>query len=27
MVIPTYSDEIADIKIKVSDDFFNFGEF
>lgn len=27
MVIPTNSDEIADIKIKVSDDFFNFGEF
>ena len=27
MVIPTYSDEIADVKIKVSDDFFNFGEF
>ena len=27
MVIPTYSDKVADIKIKVSDDFFNFGEF
>ena len=27
MVIPTYSDRVADIKIKVSDDFFNFGEF
>jgi uncharacterized protein (TIGR02145 family) len=27
MVIPTYSDEIADVKIRVSDDFFNFGEF
>ena len=27
MVIPTYSDEIADVKIKVSEDFFNFGEF
>lgn len=26
-VIPTYSDEIADVKIKVSDDFFDFGEF
>ena len=27
MVIPTYSDKVADIKIKVTDDFFNFGEF
>ena len=27
MVIPTNSDEVADIRIKVSDDFFNFGEF
>ena len=25
MVIPTYSEEVADIKIKVSDDFFDFG--
>jgi uncharacterized protein (TIGR02145 family) len=27
MVIPTYSEDVADVKIKVSDDFFNFGEF
>ena len=27
MVIPTYSDKVANVKIKVSDDFFNFGEF
>ena len=27
MVIPTNSDKIADVRIKVSDDFFNFGEF
>ena len=27
MVIPTYSDKVADIKIKVSDDFFDFGTF
>ena len=27
MVIPTYSDEVADIKIKVSEDFFDFGTF
>ena len=27
MVIRTYSDEVADVKIKVSDDFFDFGEF
>ena len=27
MVIPTYSDKVADIKIKVTDDFFNFGKF
>jgi hypothetical protein len=26
-VIRTYSNEIDDVKIKVSDDFFNFGEF
>ena len=27
MVIPTYSDKVADIKIKVSEDFFDFGTF
>jgi hypothetical protein len=27
MVIPTNSEEVSDVKIKVSDDFFNFGEF
>ena len=27
IVIPTYSDEIADVEIKVSDDFFDFGKF
>ena len=27
MVIPTNSEDVADVKIKVSDDFFNFGEF
>jgi uncharacterized protein (TIGR02145 family) len=27
MVIPTNSTELPDVKIKVSDDFFNFGEF
>ena len=27
MVIPTNSEEVSDVKIKVSEDFFNFGEF
>ena len=27
MVIPTNSTELPDVKIKVSNDFFNFGEF
>ena len=27
MVIPTNSKDLSDVKIKVSDDFFNFGEF
>ena len=27
MVVPTYSEEVSDVKIKVSEDFFNFGEF
>ena len=27
MVIPTNSKDLPDVKIKVSDDFFNFGEF
>jgi uncharacterized protein (TIGR02145 family) len=27
MVIPTNSDAVSDVKIKVSDEFFNFGEF
>jgi hypothetical protein len=26
-VVPTYSEEVSDVKIKVSEDFFNFGEF
>ena len=27
MVIPTYSEEVPDIRIKLDDNFFNFGEF